>query len=108
MHRAVCNKSSLNNPCTQATEGVDVIQAIHSDNATNYAIWFVKKGAKKSVLKLQESGPGGLAEVRAGLDESKVLALALTFTLTLTLALTFTLTLKPCDCDRFNQPQPQP
>ena len=56
----------------QATEGADVIQAIHSDSATNYGIWFVEKEGKKSVLKLQESGPGGLAQVRAGLDESKV------------------------------------
>ena len=57
----------------QATEGIDVIDAIHSDCETNYGIWYVKKGRKKSILKLQESGPGGWAEVKRGLDEKKVI-----------------------------------
>ena len=56
----------------QATEGVDAIQEIHSNCETNYGVWYVKKGKKKSILKFQESGPGGLEQVRAALDDTKV------------------------------------
>lgn len=56
----------------KTAEGEDAIRSIHSNSETNYAIFYVKRGKKRSILKFQESGPGGLAEVRAGLNESKV------------------------------------
>ena len=60
----------------QVIEGRDVVDAIYSDTATNYGIWYVKqcgkKAKRKSILKFQESGRGGLAEVKCALDKTKV------------------------------------
>jgi len=56
----------------KTNEGQDAIRQIHSNSAINYAIFYVKRGKRRSILKFQESGAGGLAEVRAGLNESKV------------------------------------
>ena len=53
-------------------EGASEIRKIRGGDPTNYAVWYVKKIKKKNVLKFQESGPGGLAEVRAALDPTKV------------------------------------
>ena len=38
----------------------------------NRGVWYVKKGKTKQIVKFQCAGPGGLAEVKAMLDESKV------------------------------------
>ena len=72
--KQVLSKGSLQYPMShmQATEGVDTIKEIHSNFATNYGVWYVKKGKRKSILKFQEGGAGGLAEVIAALDETKV------------------------------------
>ena len=56
----------------KCSEGSKVVKEIHSDLSTNFGIWYVKKGKRKSILKFQEAGPGGLAEVRDRLDDSKV------------------------------------
>merc|ERR1719399_1324599 len=64
--------TEINNKNVKAVAGVDEVKKIHSNDPTNYGIWWVKKTKSKSILKFQEAGPGGLAEVRAGLDDGKV------------------------------------
>lgn len=57
----------------QKKEGADVVDDIYSKNSsTNYGIWYLTGKKKNPVLKLQESGPGGFADVKRALDENKV------------------------------------
>ena len=56
----------------QAVEGIAELGAIRKNSPINYIVFYVKKGRSKSIIKYQESGPGGLAEVRSALDDSKV------------------------------------
>ena len=40
--------------------------------ACNRAVWYVKKGRKKTIVKFANAGPGGLKDVKAELDKEKV------------------------------------
>jgi len=63
---------SVKTKALTASEGVNEVRAIHGASPINYGVWYVKKTKRKSFLKFQEAGPGGLAEVKAALDEKKV------------------------------------